>query len=315
MFSDKFRNNIPKVNANRYKKKKITQIVKGILFFLLSTIVLSNAQAIILYSGDNNANLSAPDSERSNIFNSVAKITNADGTGIIGSAVHIKNKYLLTAEHVLYKNVTPRRSHVSFDGNIYWAIDLEFSPIQIDTADLVLFKLIEDPNLPETQLYNLTNELNKTGTLIGWGYGRDANQADQTSTTRSWTWGAGSTIDKRWGTNQIANIGNADISGNVYDYLQTRLNSNQGSNEAAFAYYDSGSGLYISNSGTWQTCWNHDCCFNFLEALLFLISLAHKIVITLSVSRNTGKPFLVLCLTQQPIQDGRLTIAFTVQKQ
>ena len=64
--------------------------------------------------------------------------------------------------------------------------------------------------------------------------------------------GAGSTIDKRWGTNQIANIGNADISGNVYDYLQTRLNSNQGSNEAAFAYYDSGSGLYISNSGTWQ---------------------------------------------------------------
>ena len=227
-------------------------IAKSVLFCVLLSIVTSNAQAIILYSGDNSANLSAPDTARTDIFNSVAKITNADGTGIIGSAVHIKNKYLLTAEHVLYKNVTPRRSHVSFDGNIYWAIDLEFSPIQIDTADLVLFKLIEDPNLPETQLYNLTNELNKTGTLIGWGYGRDANQADQTSTTRSWTWGAGSTIDKRWGTNQIANIGNADISGNVYKYLQTRLNSNQGSSEAAFAYYDSGSGLYISNSGTWQ---------------------------------------------------------------
>ena len=219
---------------------------------MLLSIVTSNAQAIILYSGDNSANLTAPDAARTDIFNSVAKITNADGTGIVGSAAHIKGKYLLTAEHVLNKNVTPRRSHVSFDGTTYLAIDLNFLPRQIDTADLVLFKLIEDPNLPETQLYSSTNELNKTGTLIGWGYGRDANQANQTSTTRTWTWGIGSTIDKRWGTNQIANTGNANISGKVYDFLQTRLNSNQGNNEASFAYYDSGSGLYISNSGTWQ---------------------------------------------------------------
>ena len=172
---------------------------------MLLFIVTNNAQAIILYSGDNSANLNAPDTARTDIFNSVAKITNADGTGIVGSAVHIKGKYLLTAEHVLYKDVTPRRTHVSFDGTTYFAIDLNFLPSQIDTADLVLFKLIEDPNLPETQLYTLTNELNKTGTLIGWGYGRDANQANQTSTTRTWTWGTGSTINKRWGTNQIAN--------------------------------------------------------------------------------------------------------------
>ena len=219
---------------------------------MLLSIVTTNAQAIILYSGDNSANLTAPDTARTDIFNSVAKITNADGTGIVGSAAHLKGKYLLTAEHVLYKDAIPRRTHVSFDGTTYWAIDLNFLPRQIDTADLVLFKLIEDPNLPETQLYSLTNELNKTGTLIGWGYGRDANQTDQTSTTRTWTWGTGSTIDKRWGTNQVANSGNADISGKVYDFLQTRLNSNQGESEAAFAYYDSGSGLYLSNSGTWQ---------------------------------------------------------------
>lgn len=219
---------------------------------MLIYISTGSAQAIILYSGDNSANLTAPDTARTDIFNSVAKITNADGTGIVGSAVHIKDKYLLTAEHVLYKNATPRRTHVTFDGTTYFAIDLNFLPIQIDTADLVLFKLTENPNLPETQLYTLNNELNKTGTLIGWGYGRDANQADQTSTTRTWNWGTGSTINKRWGTNQIATTGNTNISGKVYDYLQTRLNSNQGNNEASFAYYDSGSGLYISNSGTWQ---------------------------------------------------------------
>ena len=236
-----------------FKKQKILRtIAQNAFCFLLLFISVNTSEAIILYSGDNSANLSAPDTARTDIFNSVAKITKADGTGIVGSAVHIKGKYLLTAEHVLYKDVTPRRTHLSFDGTSYYAIDLNFLPIQIDTADLVLFKLIEDPNLPETQLYSSTNELNKTGTLIGWGYGRDANQAAQTSTTRTWTWGTVSTIDKRWGTNQVANTGNADISGKVYDFLQTRLNSNQGASEAAFAYYDSGSGLYISNSCIWQ---------------------------------------------------------------
>ena len=240
------------MNPINHKNKTIRHIAKNILCCSFLSIVTSNAQAIILYSGDNSANLTAPDTARTDIFNSVAKITDANGTGIVGSAVHIKDKYLLTAEHVLYKNATPRRTHVSFDGTSYFAIDLNFLPIQIDSADLVLFKLIKNPNLPETQLYTSTNELNKTGTLIGWGYGRDSNQADQTSTTRTWTWGIGSTINKRWGTNQIANTGNAEISGNIYDFLQTRLNSNQGASEAAFAYYDSGSGLYISNSGTWQ---------------------------------------------------------------
>ena len=240
------------MNPINNRNQTIRRIAKNALCYVLLTIASSSAQAIILYSGDNSANQTAPDTARIDIFNSVAKITNADGTGIVGSAAHIKDKYLLTAEHVLYKNATPRRTHVTFDGTTYFAIDLNFLPIQIDSADLVLFKLTENPNLPETQLYTLNNELNKTGTLIGWGYGRDANQADQTSTTRTWNWGTGLTINKRWGTNQIATTGNTNISGKVYDYLQTRLNSNQGNNEASFAYYDSGSGLYISNSGTWQ---------------------------------------------------------------
>ena len=219
---------------------------------MLLCIATGTAQAIILYSGDNSANLTAPDTARTDIFNSVAKITNSDGTGIVGSAVHIKGKYLLTAEHVLYKNVTPRRTHVTLDGTTYWAIDLNFLPIQIGTADLVLFKINEDPNLPETTLYSSTNERFKTGTLIGWGYGRDTNQANQTNPPRTWNWGDGTTIAKRWGTNRVELTGNATIGGNTYNYLQTRLDANQGNNEAAFAYYDSGSGLFISNSGSWE---------------------------------------------------------------
>ena len=159
------------------------------MFFDSQHVFSSALSGIVLYSGNNNANLESPDSAREAAFNSIAKISNGDGSGIIGSATHIKGKYLLTAAHVLYENQTPRRSHITFDGILFWTIDLNFLPIQIGTADLVIFKLIKDPNLAEKNLYGLTNERFKTGTLIGWGYGRDVNQANQTNSTRTWDWG------------------------------------------------------------------------------------------------------------------------------
>ena len=234
-------------------QSKITHTVKRSLYCLLFSITLSStSNAIILYSGENNANLSAPNSAREAVFNSVAKVSDDNGIGIVGSAVHIKGKYLLTAEHVIYEGVTPRRSHVTFDGIEYKAIDMDFLPIQIGSADLVLFKLIENPDLPDTPLYSSSNERFRTGTLIGWGKGRDSTQANQAGTNRNWIWGDGSNIIKRWGTNKIENTGNTSISGKTYHYLRTQLDPGQGNDEAAFAYYDSGSGLFVSNSDTWQ---------------------------------------------------------------
>ena len=240
------------MNTTDRKPIKIRQILRNLICLTLLCILTNTTFAIILYNGDNSYNLTAPDTAREDAFNSIAKITNANGTGIVGSAVLIKDKYLLTAEHVLYENVTPRRTHVSFDGSTFWAIDLNFLPIKIGTADLVLFKLIQNPGLPEISLYSSSDERFKTGTLIGWGYGRDPDQAEQTNSTRNWNWGDVSTIEKRWGTNKIEILGNSSIGDNTYNYLQTRLDANQGNNEAAFAYYDSGSGLFISHSGSWE---------------------------------------------------------------
>ncbi len=224
-------------------------VIRIILFLLSSSI----CNAIILYSGDNNSNLIPSNSSQEAIFNSVAKISYDNGSGIVGSAVYVKDKYLLTAEHVLNENEIPRRTHVSFDGITFYAIDLEFFPIQISSADLVLFKLIEDPGMPDTSFYSSLNEQNKTGTLIGWGKGRDPSQPDQTDENRNWNWDTStSTIAKRWGTNRIEATGNQNISGNTYHYLLTRLQSDLDNNEAAFAYYDSGSGIFILNNGTWK---------------------------------------------------------------
>ena len=215
---------------------KITYTVKKLLCCLLFSLALSSiTHAIILYSGDNDANLAYPDSARSAVFNSIAKVSDDGGIGIAGSAVHIKGKYLITAEHVLYKDETPRKTHITFDGIEYKAIDLNFLPIQIGSADLVLFKLIENPNLPDTPLYSFSNERYQTGTLIGWGKGRDATQVNQTGTTRNWIWENSSNTVKRWGTNRIESVAYSTIAGRTYHNIRTQLDTDQGPDEAAFA--------------------------------------------------------------------------------
>lgn len=233
------------------------QTIQSCLALLLGIALCKphSASALILYSGDNAANTTAPSTDRADIFDAVARIGNSNGSGIIGSAVHLKGKYCLTAEHVLYENQTPRRDHITFDGVQYYAIDLNFLPIQISSADLVLFKLVDDPNLPEKVLYTGTSEVGQTATLVGWGKGRDESKADQTGANRVWDWGDNATIDKRWGTNRVETTSGPNSNTGInYHYLSTLLNSNGGDSEAAFAYYDSGSGLFSFNSNTnnWQ---------------------------------------------------------------
>jgi len=228
------------------------------LFLLFMALHLS-ACAIILYSGDNSANQSAPDAARTAIYNAVARVTNAAGTSSYGTAVHIRGKYILTANHV--GGVT----YFLLNGSIYQR-DPSFSPISFGSVDMKIIKLMTDPGLPEIELYTGNQDIPyetgnnwwntstqyTTGTLIGWGRGRDPS--DPSGPT--WNWGDDSTIAKRWGTNRIE--GTASMSYSLgstnysYQGLQTKLGRNNGPDEAAMSYYDSGSGLFIEDSGTWK---------------------------------------------------------------
>ena len=228
------------------------------LFLLFMALHLS-ACAIILYSGDNNANQSAPDAARTDIYNAVARVTDPSGTSTYGTAVHIRGKYILTANHV------GGFTYFLLNGSVYQR-DPSFSPISFGSVDMKIIKLITDPGLPEIELYTGEQDIpyetgnnwwNKstqyaTGTLIGWGRGRDPS--DPSGPT--WDWGDDSTIAKRWGTNRIEDTEpmNYSYEGTNYTYqvLQTKLGSNNGANEAAMSRFDSGSGLFIEDSGTWK---------------------------------------------------------------
>ena len=230
-----------------------TNLCGKIKLFPLFMALCTSANAVILYSGDNSANQSAPDAARTAIYNAVARVTNATGTSSNGTAVHIRGKYILTANHV------GGIAYFLLNGSIYQR-DPSFTPVSFGSVDMKLIKLIKDPGLPEIELYTGTRDIRywqggwqyATGTLIGWGRGRDPS--DPSGPT--WNWGDDSTIAKRWGTNRIEDTEsmNYSVGGTNYTYqgLQTKLGSNNGANEAAVSYYDSGSGLFIEDSGTWK---------------------------------------------------------------
>lgn len=208
----------------------------------------SNTSAVILYSGDNTANQTAPANGAP--FYAVARVCNSNGSGTAGSAVYISGKYLLTANHV------SNRSHVTFDGNTFYARDTAFTPQQIagSNVDMKLIKLIEDPELNAVSLNTNTSiDTWAKATLIGWGVGRDTNVADAGSGLNNiWAWGNTSTLAKRWGTNNLFGTTNASYGGGTYTALVTALNRNGGSNEAGATIYDSGSGIFIKDGSTWK---------------------------------------------------------------
>lgn len=226
--------------------------------FVCSLMLPRHAGAVILFSGDNSANTTAPDTACAGAFNAVARVCNADGSGTAGSAVHLRGKYMLTARHVTL------RSHVTFDEASYYARDTAFAPVTFGTADIKLFKLTEAPSqamiplytgntdIPQTGRFGFISTNYTTGTLIGWGRGRDNNDLEGPT----WNWGDTATENKRWGTNRIESSTALTYTLGSFDYsftaLTTKANSSSGNNEAAATLYDSGSGLFIDDGGIYK---------------------------------------------------------------
>ncbi|MGB0416012.1 MAG: hypothetical protein ACPGKS_04130 [Coraliomargarita sp.] len=207
-----------------------------------SLISSAHLDAIVFYDGDNERGTADPMTGLP--FYAVARICNSTGGQTAGSAVYIRDGFLLTANHV------DSRTHVTFDGSDIHPLDSAFTPIQIGSADLKLLRLAVDPEFAPVSLFNESNgDVGLSSFLVGWGRGRNPAVSDLLEgSANHWTWGDDSTLAKRWSTN-VVEYG-ARING-LYDGLVTRLDLDAGSREAGLATYDSGAGLFIQQAGVW----------------------------------------------------------------
>ena len=89
-------------------------------------IIPLSVNGLIILGKDNNSNKSPQNSNQVDIFNSVAKLCYVTidgntggqiGVNTSGSAIHLKGKYFLTANHV------QSRSHLTFNDVSFFQID------------------------------------------------------------------------------------------------------------------------------------------------------------------------------------------------
>lgn len=210
------------------------------LVFGLLALTHVSARALILYSGSNTANTDA--SGTTAPFSSVVGVMNAAGTAYDASGIYLGNGYVLTAYHVnLY-------STIELAGTQY-SIDYSYSPTQIGTADLKLFRISGYSAASSVVLdTNSFNDTNKSATIVGYGVGIGS------TTTSGYIWGDSSTADQRWGTNTVStSTTNVYISSTntTTSCLITTFDTTGGSNEAALSLGDSGGALFEYVSGQW----------------------------------------------------------------
>lgn len=203
--------------------------------------------AIILFGLDNSGNLTDPGGGLP--FDSVGLLSDASQANPSGSAVHLGNGYMLTANHVTMMPL------VTFDGTTFYTRDLSYTPQQVAAnVDMQIFKLTTIPTVGSATLYNGTAEQTTSATLVGWGVGRDPSVVTGTASV---AWGSSATVAKRWGFNAPENLENIAYQAGSYEAIRTTVGSPTGTpagfgtDEAAATLYDSGSALFQNIGGTW----------------------------------------------------------------
>jgi hypothetical protein len=210
-------------------------------------LIWQPAEAIILFGLNNSANQTDPGTGAH--FASVALISDAGMTNPQGSAIHLGNGYMLTANHV------GMQPYVTFDGSTYYERDLSYIPTQVAAnVDMKIFKLTAEPTVGAVNLYDGSSEQISDATQVGWGLGRDTTVPVDSATV---AWGDNSTIAKRWGLNVPRGLAMVNYQAGSYTAMFTVLGSDAGNpaglgdNEAAATTYDSGSALFQNLGGVW----------------------------------------------------------------
>ncbi len=237
-------------------------VMRKFLQFLLAVVLpVLPARAVIFYNLGNSSNITDPGTGVP--WDSIAKVTDASGTAIKGSAIYLGNGYMLTANHVDVNTSTMK--YVTFSGTTTYAIDTTYFGGEItkqveEGLDLKVFKLTTNPDVTAVNLMTTASEQIANSTTIGWGVGRNESSPLGSSSV---TWGGDGSAQKRWGINVPKGIGDITYSADGFDYDEETVITvsggsgpsynpdGVGNDEAGITAYDSGSGLFQQISGTW----------------------------------------------------------------
>lgn len=173
-----------------------------------------------------------------------------------GTGIYLGDRWVLTAYHV---GVGP----VVFNGTTYNAVagtNLRLKNSDGSLADLLQYRISEDPGLPSLTL--ATSAMTRSTTVTMIGDGRD-RAADPTYWDMLWQqqqnpdWYTGyywqSTRTMRWGTNRVdtANLLDPTTGGSTYAFTAS-FSADSGSSECGVADGDSGGGVFAKSGGVWR---------------------------------------------------------------
>ncbi len=227
-------------------------LLRGALAAILLVSFVPRAEALVLWGAGNDANITDPGTGVP--WDAVGRVAGSDlsAGSTSGSAVHIGDGFMLTANHV---SIDPTR-FVTFNGVDSFAVDTTFhggNGVQIASGvDLKLFRLASVP-LTSSVALDSTGGSVSPATVVTYGVGRGATSPSSSPVA----WGAIDTVAKRWGINVPRAL--SGISYDTYSYAAlwsvagnpSDSPGGVGGNEAALTAFDSGSGMFQNISGVW----------------------------------------------------------------
>ncbi|NIR61213.1 MAG: trypsin-like peptidase domain-containing protein [Gammaproteobacteria bacterium] len=161
------------------------------------------------------------------------------------SGVYLGDRWILTAAHVGAREARLRGMRFPADPESEIDLRTDFIP-----ADLVLFRLREDPGLPALPIATESPLLGDEVLLVGWG--RAAGEPFEWEGRRGHRWGAGPPT-RRWGRNVIHRRGmQSRMKGYLTNTFGTRFDTGIATARATQAAQgDSGGAVFLRTREGW----------------------------------------------------------------
>lgn len=205
----------------------------GVLALALSTLAMPS-RAVLIDTGDGTGNTTPPSADPG--FSNVGEVNGLTG-------VYVRNGWVLTAAHV---GAAP----FTVGGVTYPVIEgsrHRFSNPDTSQADLLAFKLVDSPPLPDLLLANAPPAANTLLTVVGRG--RSRGPPTSWMGLDGWSWG--STREIRWGTNRISQVGLVSLDTQTFWTRFDDLPGQGGSqHEADIVSGDSGGAAFVGSGSS-----------------------------------------------------------------